>query len=428
MENIPISALFGLLGILLIISGFFSMAETSMMAANRYRLRHLAQQGHRGARQALELLARTDRLLGVILLFNNLVNSAAATLVSVIAIELFGENKWALGAGTLAVTFAILVFSEISPKVVGASFADRLAIVFAYLLTPLLRLAYPIVWFVNLFVSGLLKILHLPTRPTNGDTTLTQEELRTLVLESGNFIPHKHRSILLNLFELDAITVEDVMTPRASIEALDLAAPWDDVMSRLSTCYHTRLPVYREDPGSIIGILHMRRVIAPLQRGELGIAEIEEQIQAPYYIPARTPVFTQLQFFQENRQRIGLVVDEYGEVLGLVTLEDILEEIIGEFTTSTPSSATGLGWNSEGHALVEGSRSLREINRKLGTHFPLDGPKTLNGLILEHFQDIPETGVSIKVMDVPIEIIQTQDKSVKVAKIYQPTSPAEETT
>lgn len=428
MENIPISALFGLLGILLVISGFFSMAETSMMAANRYRLRHLAQQGHRGARQALELLARTDRLLGVILLFNNLVNSAAATLVSVIAIELFGENKWALGAGTLAVTFAILVFSEISPKVVGASFADRLAIVFAYLLTPLLRLAYPIVWFVNLFVSALLKILRLPTRPENGDATLTQEELRTLVLESGNFIPHKHRSILLNLFELDAITVEDMMTPRAAIEALDLAAPWADVMTRLSTCYHTRLPVYREDPGSIIGILHMRRVIAPLQRGELDIAEIEAQIQAPYYIPARTPVFTQLQFFQENRQRIGLVVDEYGEVLGLVTLEDILEEIIGEFTTSTPSSATGLGWNSEGHALVEGSRSLREINRKLGTHFPLDGPKTLNGLILEHFQDIPETGVSIKVMEVPIEIIQTQNKSVKVAKIYQPTSVAEETT
>lgn len=428
MDNIPISALFGLLGILLIISGFFSMAETSMMAANRYRLRHLAQQGHRGARQALELLARTDRLLGVILLFNNLVNSAAATLVSVIAIELFGENKWALGAGTLAVTFAILVFSEISPKVVGASFADRLAIVFAYLLTPLLRLAYPIVWFVNLFVSGLLKILHLPTRPTNGDTTLTQEELRTLVLESGNFIPHKHRSILLNLFELDAITVEDMMTPRASIEAIDLAVPWDNIMSRLSTCYHTRLPVYREDPGSIIGILHMRRVIAPLQRGELDITEIESQIQAPYYIPAKTPVFTQLQFFQENRQRIGLVVDEYGEVLGLVTLEDILEEIIGEFTTSTPTSATGLSWNSEGHALVEGSRSLREINRKLGTHFPLDGPKTLNGLILEHFQDIPEAGISIKVIDVPIEIIQTQDKSVKVARIYQPITVAEETT
>jgi Mg2+/Co2+ transporter CorB len=216
------------------------MSETAMMAANRYRLRHLAQQGHRGARQALDLLARTDKLLGVVLLFNNLVNSAAATLVSVITIGLFGEDKWALGAGTLAVTFAILVFSEISPKVVGARFADRLAIIFAYLLTPLLRLAYPAVWFVNLFVSGLLRALRLPSQAGSNETRLTQEELRTLVLESGNFIPPKHRSILLNLFELDSITVEDVMTPRASIEALDLAAPWEDVMLRLSTCYHTR--------------------------------------------------------------------------------------------------------------------------------------------------------------------------------------------
>lgn len=391
-----------------------------MMAANRYRLRHLAKEGHRGAQLALNLFARTDKMLGVILLFNNLINSAAATLVSVIAIELFGEDKWALGAGTLSVTFAILVFSEISPKVVGASYADRLAIMFAYVLTPLLRLAYPIVWFVNLFVSALLRMLHLPTRPTGSDARLTPEELRSLVLESGNFIPHKHRSILLNLFELEAITVEDIMTPRASIESLDLAAPWDDVMIRLSTCYHTRLPVYREDPGSISGILHMRRVVAPLQRGELDLEEIETQLQEPYYIPARTPVFAQLQFFQENRQRMGLVVDEYGEVLGLVTLEDILEEIIGEFTTSLPSSTHGLNWGEENSVLIEGSRSLREINRKLGTNFPLDGPKTLNGLILEHFQDIPETGVSLKISSTPIEVIQTQDKSVKVARLYRP--------
>ena len=398
-----------------------------MMAANRYRLRHLAQQGNRGARQALDLLARTDRLLGVILLFNNLVNSAAAILVSVITIELFGEDKWALGAGTLAITFSILVFSEISPKIVGANFADRLAPFFSYVLTPLLRFAYPVVWFVNLFVSALLGALHLQPRQTSGESRLTPEELRTIVLESGNFIPHKHRSILLNLFELEAITVEDVMTPRAAIEALDLAAPWEDVMTRLSTCYHTRLPIYREDPGNIMGILHLRRVIAPLQRGELDITEVQAQIQEPYYIPAKTAVFAQLQFFQENRQRIGIVVDEYGEVLGLVTLEDILEEIIGEFTTSTPSPASDLHWSPEGSALVEGSRPLREINRKLGTHFPLDGPKTLNGLILEHFQDIPEVGVSIKVADIPIEIIQTHDRSVKVVRVYRPAPSSAET-
>jgi len=427
LENISVSVLFGLLGVLLILSGIFSMSETVMMAANRYRLRHLEQGGNRGARQALELLARTDRLLSVILLFNNLVNSAAAILVSVITIELFGDDKWALAAGTLAITFAILVFSEISPKVVGANFADRLAPLFSYVLAPLLRFTYPVVWFVNLFVSALLGALRLQTLPTNRESRLTPEELRTIVLESGNFIPHKHHSILLNLFELEAITVKDVMTPRAAIEALDLAAPREEVMLRLSTCYHTRLPVYREDPGNIMGILHLRRVISPLQRGELDIAEIEAQIQEPYYIPANTAVFAQLQFFQENRQRIGIVVDEYGEVLGLVTLEDILEEIIGEFTTSAPSPASDLHWSREGSVLVEGSRPLREINRKLGTSFPLDGPKTLNGLILEHFQDIPEAGVSIKVADIPIEIIQTHDRRVKVVRVYRPAASAEET-
>lgn len=427
MQTAPLSLLFGILVALLIASAFFSMSETAMMAANRFRLRHLAASGHRGARLALDLIGRTDRLLGVILLFNNLVNAAAATLVSVIAIELFGENEWALGVGTLTVTFAILIFSEISPKVVGASYADRLALIFAYLLTPLLRISYPLVWFVNLFVSGLLRTLRLPTRPTSGEARLTPEELRTIVLESSHYIPAKHKSILLNLFELETITVEDVMTPRASIEALDLAAPWDDLMTRLTTCYHTRLPVYREDPGGIVGILHMRRVIAPLQRGDLDLSEIEAQLQEPYYIPASTPVFAQLQFFQENRQRMGLVVDEYGEVLGIVTLEDILEEIIGEFTTSVPSGTAGLAWDSDGTALVEGERSLRDINRRLALGFPTDGPKTLNGLILEHFQDIPEAGVSLMIARVPIEIVQTHDKRVKVARLGKPARSAAET-
>lgn len=423
MDNVPLSLLFAILVVLLAASATFSLSETAMMAANRYRLRHLAQQGNHGARLALDLLDRTDRLLGVILLFNNLVNAAAATLVSVIAIELFGEDKWALGAGTLIVTFAILVFSEISPKVVGASFPDRLATIVPYLLTPLLRLSYPLVWFVNLFVSGLLKTLRLPTRPSSGDSRLTQAELRTLVLESGNFIPQKHLSILLNLFELDSITVEDVMTPRAAIEALDLAAGREELMARLTTCYHTRLPVFRGDPGSVIGILHMRRVVAVLQRGDADLAEIEEQLQPPYYVPANTPVFTQLQFFQEHRQRIGLVVDEYGEVLGLVTLEDILEEIIGEFTTSAPAGRGFLAWDKDGCVLVDGGRTLRELNRKLETTFPLDGPKTLNGLILERFQDIPEAGVSLRIADVAIEVVQNQDKSVRIARLRRIGSP-----
>jgi len=420
LENLSLSTLFGILGVLLICSGFFSMAETAMMASNRYRLRHNAQEGQRGAKLALALLAQTDKLLGVILLGNTLINAAAATLTGYIALEVFGSEKWALEAGTLFVTFALLIVSEISPKVVGATYADRITPAISFVLTPLLRLLHPVIWFVNLFVGALLRAVRLSPSTTHEAPKMSAEELRTLVLEAGHFIPQKHHSILLNLFELESITVEDVMTPRASIEGIDLAAPWDETISRLTTCYHTRLPVFREDPGNIVGILHLRRIIGLLQRNELDHESLTAQVQPPYFIPASTPVFSQLQFFQENRQRCGLVVDEYGELLGFVTLEDILEEIIGEFTTSAPGASAALGWDEEGSALVEGGRSLREINRRLQLEFPLDGPKTLNGLIIEHFQDIPEAGVSIKIADIPIEIIQTQDTGVKVARIFRP--------
>lgn len=415
-----LSTSFCILGILLVCSGFFSMAETAMMASNRYRLRHNAQKGQRGARLALALLAKTDRLLGVILLGNTLINAAAATLTGYIALEIFGSETWALEAGTLFVTFALLIVSEISPKVVGATYADRIAPAISFILAPLLRLLHPIVWFVNLFVGALLRAIRLSPNTGQEAPKMSAEELRTLVLEAGHFIPQKHHSILLNLFELESITVEDVMTPRASIEGIDLNAPWEETLTRLSTCYHTRLPVFREDPSNVVGILHLRRIIGLLRRGELDPESLTAQIQPPYFIPAGTPVFSQLQFFQENRQRCGLVVDEYGELLGFVTLEDILEEIIGEFTTSAPGASAALGWETDGSALVEGARTLREINRRLELEFPLDGPKTLNGLIIEHFQDIPEAGVSVKIADIPIEIIQTQDTGVKVARIFRP--------
>lgn len=241
-----------------------------------------------------------------------------------------------------------------------------------------------------------------------------------LVLEAGHFIPKKHHSILLNLFELERITVEDVMTPRSSMESIDLGEPWEEITARLATSYHTRLPVYRDELNNIVGVLHLRRLIGLMHRNELTPESLTEHIQEAYYIPAATPVFSQLQFFQENRQRAGLVVDEYGEVLGLVTMEDIIEEIIGEFTTSLPGSTSALAWAEDGSVLVEGSRSLREINRKLGLSFKLDGPKTLNGLIVEHFRDIPEAGISLKIDGIPIEIVQTQDRSIKIARLFKP--------
>ncbi|MFH1605105.1 MAG: HlyC/CorC family transporter [Pseudomonadota bacterium] len=422
MDDIPLSAHFSALTVLLILSGFFSIAETSMMALNRYRLKHLAKLGHRGALLTSGLLARTDRLLGVILLGNNLVNAAAAVLVSLIAVRLFGEGEIALGLGTLAVTFLILVFCEITPKVIGAAHAERIAFAVSYVLTPMLKFLYPVVWFVNLFVSALLALLRFKP-PTGGEPQrLSAEELRSLVLEAGHYIPKKHRSILVNLFDLERITVEDVMTPRAHIEAVDLEAPLELISEQLATSYHTRLVVYRNQLGDIVGILHLRRVLSLMREGKLDRDKLVELLTEPYFIPANTPLFAQLQYFQENRQHFALVVDEYGELQGLLTVEDIIEEIIGEFTTNAPSVATVHAWDKNGSALVEGTSHLREINRKLGLALPLDGPKTLNGLILEHLQDIPEAGVSIKISDVRIEIVQIQDRVIKTMRLFRPTT------
>lgn len=419
MEEYPVSALSIALVVLLVLSAFFSMTETSMMAANRYRLRHLAIQGHRGARLAVDLLGRTDKMLGVILLGNNLVNAAAATLVSVIAIELFGEEEWALAAGTLFVTFVILVFSEITPKIIGAANADRLAVVLSFLLWPLLRATYPLVWFINLFASGLLRLFRLQP-PAHEPAALTPEELRSVVLESSHFLPGAHREILVNLLDLEHISVEDIMTPRGEIESINLDAPVEEITDKLATSFHTRLPVYENDPGNIVGILHMRRMVGLALGSILDHEVLRQDMAKPYFIPAETQAYDQLRFFRENRQRLGLVVDEYGELLGLVTIEDIVEEIVGKFTTSMPGSEVAMSWDSEGVALVDGSHSLREINRLLGANLPVEGPKTLNGLILEHLRDIPEIGVGLRIAGIRMEIIQTENRRVKTVKIYRP--------
>lgn len=420
MTDVPLSALLGALFVLLILSGVFSGSETAMMAANRFRLRHAAQKGHRGAILAIALLNKTDKLLGLILLGNTLLNAAAATLTGYIALALFGGSKWTLEIATLCITFALLVVAEISPKVICATHADRLAPLLSYVLTPLLRLAYPIIWFVNLFVTALLKSLRLSSKDMHHEAKLSPEELRGLVLESSHLMPQKHGAILSSLFELSSITVEDVMTPRGSIEILDLDLHWDEVLNQLATSHHSRLPVCRESLDQLVGVLPVRRLLGNIGDINFDEAGLLSQLQAPYYIPSGTPVFSQLAFFQENRQRTGFVVDEYGEILGLLTLEDIIEEFVGEFTTSVPGLGYSLTWDADGSVIVEGSRQLRDINRMLDLKFPLDGPKTLNGLILEHFQDIPEAGVSIKLTGIAVEILQTQDRSVVTARIFKP--------
>lgn len=418
MDSIPLSWLYITQGILLLISAFFSISETSMMALNRYRLKHLVKQGSRAAKKTSDLLDKTDKLLGVILLGNNLVNSASAVLFALIAERLFGQDEIVLALATGGITFLILVFSEITPKVIGASYPEHIALPASYVLSPMLRIAYPVVWFVNLFVQALLKMLFIkPKGDTDGDGQLSMEELRTLVLEAGKFIPPKHQTIMVNLFELEDLTVDDTMTPRSQIEGVDISEKIEDIRNTLSTAHHTRLVVYDGGPENVIGIVHVRKVLNAIRREPLSKESLREIIREPYFIPEGTGLLQQLQNFQENQRHMAIVVDEYGEMRGLVTMKDILEEIVGEFTSQSPAAGGLIHRQEDGTVIVEGSCPLRTLNRKLNLHFPLDGPKTINGLLLEQLEDIPEPGTAVKVSGYPVEIMQTQDKMVKVVRI-----------
>jgi magnesium and cobalt exporter, CNNM family len=418
LDDTPLSSLLVALAAALAASAFFSIAETAMMAVNRYRLRHRAAKGSRGAKLVLSLLAETDKLLGVILLGNTLVAAAAATMTAVITKRLFGEGELALALGTIAISFGLLIFSEITPKVVGVAHADRLAPIVSYILAPMLKLAWPVVWFVNLFVQGCLKVLTI--KPADAaHTPLTQEELRSLVLE-GQYLRGKHRAMLANLLDLDSVSVDDVMTPRSLIEAIDLTAKPTSLVEQLVNSYHTRLPAYEEELDNIVGVIHVKQVLRLQQAAELDAAQLRTIIRAPYFIPAGTPLLAQLQQFQATQQRLGLVVDEYGELQGLVTLEDILEEIVGEFTTQTPGGTESFQRDPDGSIVVDGMASLRILNRKLGTDFPLDGPKTLNGLIVEQLGEIPAAGATFQLVGQTVEILQVQDRAVKVVKLLPP--------
>ena len=391
-----------------------------MMALSRYRIRHLASAGNRRAKLVLNLLEQTERLLGVILLGNNIANTAASALAATFAIHYFGENEYALAIASTAVAFAIIIFAELTPKVIGATYPERIALLIAPILRFLTIVMRPLVWLTNIVVKHLLQLLRVPEKPA--ENAISAEELRTIVLEGGNFIPQKHKSILLNLFGLEQISVEDVMTPRSQIEALNLAVPVEEIVQQLTTCYHNKLPVYEGEINRVVGILHVRKAIALLnQEDELTAEHFRELLTPPYFIPQDTGVFKQLQHFQENHERLGIIVDEYGEVQGLVTLEDIIEEMIGEFTTSMPGAtrADSFSWDGSGECLLEGATPLREINKQLTLNLPLNGPKTLNGLLLEELRDIPEANVSLKMEGCIIEIVQTQNQAIKVVKLIR---------
>ena len=426
-DDFPLWWLLTTLGALLAVSGFFSMSETCMMALNRYRLRHLVREGHHGARLASKLLERTDELLAFILAGNTLVNASATILVAEICRRFFGEGELVLGMATILAGFTILIFAEILPKILGATYSEAIALASSYVLTPLIHATRPAMFIVNVIVRALLRVLRIRQVGERAAQPLSMEELRTLVLEGGKFIPKKHQSIFLNLFELEDMTVDDTMTPRGLIESIDLTDDIEVIRRALATAHHTRLVVTEGGLDTVIGILHMRKVLTVTRHDQIDVEGLREIMREPYYVPEGTALLQQLTNFQDNQRHMGLVVDEYGEILGLVTMKDILEEIVGEFTSQAIGSASLFHKEPDGSVIADGACSLRVLNRKAGFAFPLDGPKTINGLLLEQLEDIPEAGTAIMVSEHPVEILQVLNRMVKVVKILpKPAMPAVE--
>ena len=390
------------------------------MSINRYRLKHLTKTGKKGAIFATKLLAETDKLLSVILLCNNFCNAASATLVTVIAVQLYGEDEGVIMAGTLITTFLILIFSEISPKVIAAAHSEKLALLCSFILFPLLKILYPIVWFVNIFVLSILKIFNIKINFTQNNL-ITMDELKSIISESGQFIPNKNKSIFLNLIDLEKITVEDIMMPHTNIESINLNQPIEEILIKISNYHHHRILFKKEDNESIQGILEIQKLFKILLKSDkesITKEQIIKLLDKPYFIPSGTSLYKQIQYFQDNQEKIGLIVNEHGEFIGLVTLEDILEEIVGEFNVELPSKLSKISLDNKGW-IIDGSITIRELNKKLKLNLPINGPKTLNGLILEFFEEIPDPNTSFKINKLTMEILSTQDKVVKTIKIFK---------
>ena len=417
MNDIPLSALFGTLVILILLSAFFSGSETGLMTLNRYRLRHLAKAKHAGALRSSKLLETPDRLIGLILLCNNFVNILASSVATVIGLRLSGEAGIAIAAGLL--TLVLLIFGEVAPKTLAALNPERIAFPASFIIKPLMQLFAPVVTVVNLLSKWLLKALGISTDEA-ASQALSSEELRTVVIEAGALIPRRHQKMLLNILDLEKVTVEDIMVPRNEIVGIDLDDDIATLRTQLTGSQYTRLPVYRESIDNVLGFLHLRYALEMLIRGEFTHDDIIALVREAHYIPENTPLNTQLLNFQREKRRIGLVVNEYGDIRGLATLEDILEEIVGEFTTDPTSHIKDVFPQDDGSYLIDGSASLRTLNRRLNWRFPTDGPKTLNGLILEYLESMPEPGTSLLLAGHPVEIIQVKDNAVKTARVSPP--------
>ena len=411
----PLASLIGLLVVLLLLSAFFSGSETALMSLNRYQLRHKARQGHRGARLAEKLLRRPGRIIGLILLGNNLVNIFAASLVAVVALDIGGEPAVALGS--LIMTLIILVFSEAAPKTLAALNPERVAFPAAIIYYPLLKVTYPLVWLTNAATNAVLFLFGV--RP--GDTelqALTREELRTVVHEAGGRISSRYRQMLLSILDLEKVSVDDVMVPHNEIVGIDLDENMESIEHIINESVHTRLPVFRDNIDNVIGVLHLR-VLANLAKRSFEPADLVPLLDEPYFVPEGTPLSTQLVQFQRRGQRIALVVDEYGDIQGLVTLEDILEEIVGEFSSDPADEADDVVREGPDSWLVNGAANIRELNRTQHWDLPTDGPKTLNGLILESLETIPAPRTQLRISGYPIEIVAADDKRIRTVRIGQ---------
>ncbi len=426
MSEIPTEILAALLFLLILISAFFSGSETSMMAINRYRLRHMSRIGHRGARLASRLLEHPERLIGLILLGNNFVNILASAIATVIGLRLFGNAGIAVATGVL--TFVILIFAEVTPKTIAALSPERFAYPASFVLGPLLRLLYPLVRLINWLTSLVLRIAGVRIDPSQDDH-LSREELRTVVKEAGGLIPKKHQAMLASILDLEEVTVEDIMVPRNEIISIDIEDEWSEILTQLSITQHTRLPVFRNSTEHLLGILHMRDALhlhtsksTPPETAGVGQTEEKSELisvlRPPLFIPERTTLNNQLLEFQRLKRRMGLVVDEYGDIQGLVTLEDLLEEIVGEFTTDISDTIPEVQPQKDGSFLVDGSANLRELEKNMGWDLPQVGPKTLNGLIIEHLEDIPEKGTSMMINGYPIEVVYASENIVRTARIF----------
>lgn len=418
-DHAPTGLLIVLIVVLLGLSAFFSSTETALMSLNRYRLRHQARSGHRGARVAERLLQRPDRLIGLILLGNNAVNLSAAALVTVLALRLGGEG--AILIGTMILTFVVLVFGEVAPKTIAALNPARIALPAALIYYPLLKITYPVVWLLNLIANGLLRMVGV--RPDQiASHSLSAEELRTVVAEAGVMVPRSHQRMLLSILDLDAVTVDDIMVPRQEIVGLDLDRSWAENLAVIQTSPHDRLPVYREDIDNIVGVTRVRDLLPELAKGELTQALLLERIREPYFVPEGTPLNKQLLNFQQHRRRSAFVVDEYGDVQGLITTQDIVNELVGELDRDASAVDLGVTKESDRSYVVDASANVRQLNRVMNWNLPTDGPKTLNGLIVEQLETIPETGTGVTVADYPIEILDTSEHGIKRVRVFAPGS------